>query len=90
MRQQVNNDIILDVTDLGFATSSLINELLQLRAWVVDQGHRMVICCLDANVRGVLAVTHLDQVFEITDSRQAAVLALHTPKDAKSYPDSLQ
>lgn len=72
----VDSDVVLDVSDLGFATSMLINELLELRASVVSRGHQLVICCLDKRVRGILTVTGLEDVFTIVDSQAAALAAL--------------
>ena len=75
--KKLDSDIILDVSDLGFATSMLLNELLELRASVVDRGHRLIICCVDERVRGILNVTGLDNVFKIVDSQTEALAALN-------------
>ena len=74
--QKVDSDIVLDVSDLGFATSMLLNELLELRASIIDRGHRLIICCVDKRVRGILNVTELDNVFTIVGSQKEALAAL--------------
>ena len=75
--QKIDSDVILDVSDLGFATSMLLNELLELRASVVDRGRRLIICCVDERVRGILNVTELDNVFKIVGSQTEALAALN-------------
>ena len=77
--QKVDSDIILDVSDLGFATSMLLNELLELRAAVVERGRRLIICCVDERVRGILNVTELNNVFTIVSSQTEAMAALREP-----------
>ena len=83
--QKIDADVVLDVSDLGFATSMLLNELLELRASVVERGHRMIICCVDERVRGILSVTELDNVFTIVRDSTEALAALkeldHTQTD---------
>ena len=77
--QKPDSDVILDVSDLGFATSMLLNELLELRACVIDRGHRLIICCVDERVRGILSVTELDNVFTIVGSHAEALAVLNEP-----------
>ena len=79
IEQKVESDVILDVTDLGFATSMLLNELLELRASVVNRGRSLIICCVDERVRGILNVTELDNVFTIVGSQVEALAALNKP-----------
>ncbi|OHB74405.1 MAG: hypothetical protein A2Z25_19745 [Planctomycetes bacterium RBG_16_55_9] len=85
--QKVDCDVILDVSDLGFATSMLLNELLELRASVVSRGYRLIICCIDERVRGVLNVTGLNSVFTIVGSEKEALAALKKPAHARTSAD---
>ena len=57
--QKIDSDVVLDVSDLGFATSMLLNELLEFHASLVNAGHRLIICCVDERVRGILATAHV-------------------------------
>lgn len=84
IRQKVDTDVVLDVSDLGFATSMLLNELLELRASVMDRGHRLIICCIDERVCGILNVTGLDRVFTIMGSEDEALAALREPKHTQA------
>ena len=84
MDQKIDSDVILDVSDLGFATSMLLNELLELRASVARSGHRLVICCVDKRVRGILNVTELNNVFTIVASQADALAALREPSSARA------
>jgi anti-anti-sigma factor len=70
--RKADSDVILDVSDLGFATSMLISELLELRASITSHGHRLVICCTDTRVRGIFNICALHKVFTIVDSQTAA------------------
>jgi len=82
--QKIDSDVILDVSDLGFATSMLLNELLELRASVARSGHRLIICCIDERVRGILNVTELDNVFTIVGSQTEALAALKEPSPTQT------
>jgi len=77
--QKIDSDVVLDVSDLGFATSMVLNELLEFRASVMNNGHRLIICCVDERVRGILNVTELDNVFLIVGSQAEALSALNQP-----------
>jgi anti-anti-sigma factor len=84
MDQKIDSDVILDVSDLGFATSMLLNELLELRASVTRGGHRLIVCCIDERVRGIFNVTELDNVFTIVGSQTEALAALNEPNPAQA------
>ena len=71
--KEVNSAVVLDVSDLGFATSMFLNELLELRRSIVSRGHQLIICCSDDRVRGVFNITGLNQVFTIVDSQTEAL-----------------
>ncbi|MHC4582274.1 MAG: STAS domain-containing protein [Planctomycetota bacterium] len=71
--REVNSAVVLDVSDLGFATSMFLNELLELRRSIVGRGHRLIICCSDDRVRGVFNITGLNQVFTIVYSQTEAL-----------------
>ncbi|MEJ2702332.1 MAG: STAS domain-containing protein [Sedimentisphaerales bacterium] len=82
--EEVDSDVVLDVSDLGFATSMLLNELLELRASVLGRGHRIIICCIDERVRGILGVTGLDDVFMIAATQEEALAALNEADQAQT------
>jgi anti-anti-sigma factor len=84
MNQKIDTDVVLDVSDLGFATSMLLNELLEFRASVMNGGHRLIICCVDERVRGILNVTELDNVFIIVGSQSEALSALNQPDQIRT------
>jgi anti-anti-sigma factor len=71
--KEVDSAVVLDVSDLGFATSMFLNELLELRRSIVSRGHRLIICCSDDRVRGVFNITGLNQVFTIVYSQTEAL-----------------
>ena len=71
--KEVDSAVVLDVSDLGFATSMFLNELLELRRSIVSRGHQLIICCSDDRVRGVFNITGLNQVFTIVYSQTEAL-----------------
>ena len=82
--QKMDADVVLEVSDLGFATSMMLNELLELRASVVERGHRLILCCVDERVRGILSVTELDNVFTIVRDPTEALAVLKEAKHAQT------
>lgn len=82
--QKIDSDVVLDVSDLGFATSMLLNELLEFRAAVMKSGHRLIICCVDERVRGILNVTELDNVFTIVGNQTEAIEILNQPEQKQT------
>ena len=83
--REVDSAVVLDVSDLGFATSMLLNELLELRASIVGRGYQLIICCSDDRVRGVFNITGLNQVFTIVNSQTAALDVLNKADQTQDH-----
>lgn len=66
-------DVVLDLSSVDIVTSSSLSRLLQLRKLLTDRGHRLVLCGLAANTKGIFAVTTLDKTFEFADDTSAAL-----------------
>lgn len=84
--RKFDSDVVLDVSDLGFATSMLLNELLELRTCLADRGHQLILCCVDERVRGILSVTELDSVFTIVGNPTEALAALNETAKCDTDP----
>lgn len=69
----VHRDVVIDFSGVDIITTPALKKLLILRRLLVDCGHRLVLCALAANTRGVFAVTGLDRVFEFADDKSAAL-----------------
>ncbi|NET69967.1 MAG: STAS domain-containing protein [Sphaerospermopsis sp. SIO1G2] len=59
---------VLDLAEVGFMDSSGLVPLVQALKAVHKSGCRLVLCNVQAPVRLVLELTHLDSVFEIVDN----------------------
>lgn len=68
--------LVLDLSNVEFFGSSFIEALF--RAWNrLNQGQkgRLVLCCVQDYCREVLEVTHLDRLWPIVPTRDAAIAA---------------
>ncbi|TAE60357.1 MAG: anti-sigma factor antagonist [Nostocales cyanobacterium] len=59
---------VIDLAEVGFMDSSGLVPLVQALKAVRERGCRLVLCNVQAPVRLVLELTHLDSVFEIVDN----------------------
>lgn len=68
--------IVLDMTSVTFMTSAAIGKLISLHRRLARSDGRLVLCCLQPDVEGTLATSHLLNYFCVADSSQAASLQL--------------
>jgi anti-anti-sigma regulatory factor len=66
-------DVVIDFSGVDIITTPAIKKLLIIRKLLVDCGHRLVLCGLAANTKGVFTVTGLDRVFEFADDKSAVL-----------------
>jgi anti-anti-sigma factor len=66
-------DVVIDFSKVDIVNSPSFCRLLKLRTLLVDRGHRLVLCSLAANTKGIFAVTGLDRVFEFADDKSDAL-----------------
>jgi len=69
-------DVVIDFSRVDIVTSSSFCRLLKLRKLLADRGHRLVLCGLAANTKGIFAMIGLDRVFEFVDDKSAALKSL--------------
>ncbi len=69
IRQRGSRDVVLDFTHVHLLNSSCLAALLRLRTQLCDGGNRLVLCNVSKPTRGVLSVTRLEEIFEITGDR---------------------
>jgi anti-anti-sigma factor len=65
---QPNQLWVIDLAEVEFMDSSGLVPLIQALKAVREKGCRLVLCNVQAPVRLILELTHLDSVFEIVDS----------------------
>jgi anti-anti-sigma factor len=64
-----NCGVVIDFSDVTVFTSKPLASLMRLRKLLDDRGERLVLCSVDQAIRGIFAVTELDDVFEMVDTR---------------------
>ncbi len=60
-----DTQIVLDLSGVGFMSSSMIGLLLRTRSQLAEKQGRLVLACVPDEVHQVLKVSRLDEVFEI-------------------------
>jgi anti-sigma B factor antagonist len=68
--------IVLDFTNVSFASSPAIGLLVTLRLKAARTDHRLLLAGLHDNIAGVLRVMQMDKIFEIFPNVDAATAAL--------------
>lgn len=65
--------VVADLAEVGFMDSTLLRELLRAHRTLEEAGARFVVAAPQASVRRLLELTGTNEVFELTDSREAAL-----------------
>ncbi len=69
-------DVVLDMADVNYLTSSNIAALLRLRRLVLSSDCRMKVTGCSNSVWGIFLTTGLDKVFDFVDDKLMALAAL--------------
>jgi anti-anti-sigma factor len=75
-------DVVVDFSNADLVTSASLSKLLQLRKLLTDCGHRLVLCGLSADTESIFKVTALDQIFEFTEGKSAALTAIRSAEQS--------
>ncbi len=78
VRDRGDCDVVADFSNVDIMTSNSISGLLRLRKLLADCGHRLIFCSVPPAARGVFSVVGLDEVFDFTEDKYAALAALQT------------
>jgi len=73
VRERADCDVVIDLSEVTVLNSSHLASLLRLRQLLQGRGHRLVLCNVGRLTMGILSVTGLDAVFEITADRSDAL-----------------
>ena len=65
--------LLLNLADVEFFASSMLNELVKLNNTVCKAGGVVRICCVSPQLSEVFKITRLDRVFDLTDSEEAGL-----------------
>jgi len=71
-RRRVDQNVIVDFTNVGIMASSSISRLLQLRKIVRGNGRSLVLLNVTPLTRGVFSAVGLDDLFEFRDDPTGA------------------
>ncbi len=74
------SNLLIDFRFVKLITSSMIDELLQLRKKCTVSQVRLIFCNLSNDLTDVMKKLKLDKIFEIYESREQAVMAFATVK----------
>src|SRR5215467_6789117 len=66
--------VVLDLSELDFIDAGGLSALVFLHNWTRDRGMRLKLVHPSAFVRELLARTHLDRIFEISNFNEALVV----------------
>ena len=69
-------NVVLNFGSVGFVNSSNIAKLLQMRKKMISSDYKLMLCDVNTQVWGILAVTGLDKIFEHTNDVATALASL--------------
>ncbi len=64
---RVTGPLVIDLSGVSYMDSSGVGTMVYVKREVERRGRRLVLAGLQARVRGVLEITHLDKFFTIVD-----------------------
>jgi anti-anti-sigma factor len=70
--REPRHPVVLDLSNVSFIPSLGLGGLLNLVQYLAHEGHRFLLIGLKPQIRTTLAVTKLDQLFEICYDMEAA------------------
>jgi anti-anti-sigma factor len=65
--------VVADLAGVGFMDSTMLRELLRAHNTLAEAGARLVVAAPQPPVRRLLELTGTNEVFALTDSREAAL-----------------
>jgi anti-anti-sigma factor len=83
VRDRGDCDVVVDFSSVDIMTSTSISGLLRLRKLLADCGHRLVFCNVPAATRSVFSVVGLDEVFEFSEDKFAALAAIQSSSGSR-------
>ena len=69
-----NRRLLIDMSKVNLVNSTGLGALINLNAAYADKGGRIRLCGLDKRVRNVFVLTRLAEVFDISDTREDALI----------------
>ncbi len=75
-RQRGRCDVIVDFSTVDVVGSLTFSRLLELRRLMRDLGHKLVLCGVAPQTRGVFVTVQLDRLFDFVEDKTAALARL--------------
>ncbi|MHC4158572.1 MAG: STAS domain-containing protein, partial [Planctomycetota bacterium] len=69
-------DVVIDFTDVQILVTVCIKHLMVLRSLLRGHGHRLILCGLSNQTKGIFTLAGLDGVFEFAVDKDTAVAAI--------------
>ena len=76
-------NVVLNLGTVSFINSSNISRLLRLRKQMLGVQKRLILCAVNDQVGGVLAVTGLDKIFQFTADVATALAKMQLDEDRR-------
>src|SRR5215468_3097249 len=73
--------VIVDCSQMPYLDSTALNFLVGLYTTAKDAGGKLILCGINARMRDVLRITHLDEILSIHETREGAIAALTQPEE---------
>jgi anti-anti-sigma factor len=83
-RNEADCDVVIDFSSVDIITSSSISKLLKLNKLLDGFGRRLVLCGLVNATKQIFKLSGLDQVFDFTEDKSAAVTSVKHAQHVKS------
>jgi anti-anti-sigma factor len=84
VREGADCNVVVDFSSVDIITSSSISKLLKLNKLLDGYGRRLVLCGLVNATKQIFKLASLDQVFDFTDDKSAALTAVKHAQQVKS------
>ncbi len=76
VRENSNQDVVLDSSAVGMLTTSGVSRLMRLRSLLDGSGRRLIVCRVRTAVKGIFAITGLGMALELAERRDDALSAI--------------
>lgn len=73
-----HSKLVLDVSELQHVTSAVLGKWIAVHRSIARAGGRMILCGAGRELNEILEATRLKSLFEITDDRAAALVAMES------------
>jgi anti-anti-sigma factor len=74
--EKTEHDVVIDFAGVSMITSSSLAKLLKLRKAIQENGHKLILCGVKPQTKGVLRLTGLDKVFNLVEDQFMALAGL--------------